>query len=200
MSADYKQKYLEMRDKLIDSTDAAYRLGYAEGLEKGEQQAQQAQMQAQMEAQAQMETQAQMQAMAQGGMPPGAEGEMPQEEMPPGAEGEMPPEMMESGEEMPPEEMAGEQSASDLDSSIAELEAMVAKGEKPSVRQMRDKIESLSELRKSQKVAWKNKVKQTTNSQKEFVNSLISKWDSSAKDTSLDIEKVMKESGIEVQD
>jgi hypothetical protein len=56
---DYKEKYLDLRDKFLKSTDVAWRLGYEQGLKDSQiQQAQQQQQQMQMQ-------QAQMQQMAQ---------------------------------------------------------------------------------------------------------------------------------------
>lgn len=188
MSADYKAKYLEVRDKLVEATDVAFRLGYEEGMRDGEMQAQQAQMQAQQEQMAQAEAM-----MGGGEMPPGAEGGG---EMPPGMEEAMA--AAEQGEGAPPEAMDEEQ-AGELDAHIQALEEMVAKGEKPSVKDMRGKVEKLSSLRKNQKEAWKKKTSQTLSSQKSFVDNLIKKWESDAKETVNDIDKIIKDSGVEVQ-
>lgn len=55
---DYKDKYLDLRDKFLKSTDVAFRLGYEQGLKDAQQQ--QAQMQVQ-----QQQQMAQMQQMGQ---------------------------------------------------------------------------------------------------------------------------------------
>ena len=122
---DYKAKYKELRAKLIESTDVAYRLGFEEGMKEGQQAAMQQQMAMQQE----------MMAAQQGQVDPETG-----EPLPPEAQGgEMPPEAQ--GGEMPPEEMMGEEAGSELDQQIGELESLVAKGEKPTILAMAKKLE-----------------------------------------------------------
>lgn len=186
MPADYKTKYLDLRAKLIESTDAAFRLGFEQGIEEGQKQAQQQQMA--ME-QAMMQQQA---AAAQGeeGMPPEEGGQMPEE----GGE-EMPPE--EGGEPMP-EEM-GEETASELDEHMDALGSLVAKGAKPSVVDLRKKVNEIMDLRKAQKNAWKKKNSKTTSAQKRLVDDILKKWEKETKDVTENItEEIAKEKGIKL--
>ena len=96
MAVDYKQKYLDLRQKFVKMCDRYYRIGMEEGLEKG-------QIQAQMEAMQQQQQQ-QQQAMAaqQAAMQGGGQPEIdPQtgEPMPPQEGGGMPPEAAEMVED-----------------------------------------------------------------------------------------------------
>jgi len=186
MAADYKTKYLDLRSKFLESSDVAYRLGYGDGLKEG---AQAAQQQAQME-----EQQAQMMA-AQGGMPPGAEGGMP--EQMPGEEGATDMAAPQSG----PEDDAGmgEGEASELDSHIGELENLVAKGEKPSVLDMRKAVEKISSMRKSQKTI-KEKGERNSTAQKRVVNNILKKWENETKDVTDGLEDILKTHGIKLED
>jgi hypothetical protein len=187
---DYKVKYLDLRAKLLESTDVSYRLGYEDGLKEGQQAAQQQQMEQQM-----ME---QQQAAAMGGaMPPGAEGGAPP---PPGMEGEMPPEEM--GAQMPQaggEEDMGEAEGSELDQHIGELESMVQKGEKPLVSDLRKAVESLSTLRKSQKAKKSQKVQRVVSSQKSLVDNIMKKWENESKNVGENLESIIREHGIKIK-
>lgn len=191
MAVDYKIKYIDLRSKFLEGTDTAYRLGYADGLKEGQMQA----MQQQMQQQQQME--AQMAAQAQGQMPPGAEGgEMP---MPPGAEGEMPPEEA----QMPPgaegEEPMGEE-ASELDNHIDELSQLVAKGEKPSIKEMRNVVSKLADLRKAQKSKYTKYSTKEASAQKKLVNSILKKWENESKNVTEGLEEIIKENGLQIEE
>ncbi len=179
MAQDYKTKYLDIRAKYLESTDVAYRLGFEKGMKEGQRAAEQAAEQAQIEAEA----------AAMGGMPPGAEGgEIPQE---------LAPEDMAGGA---PEEMGGEEEGSDIDSQISELEGLVAKGEKPTVLTMRKAVESLVDVRKSQKDKWSKKRGQVVSTQKKFVDNILKKWEGESKDVTTGLEDIIKEHGLEVKD
>jgi len=196
MSADWKVKYLDIRAKLKEATDVAYRLGMEAGLKQG---AQQAQMQA-MQQQQQMQQQ-----MMQGGQP-GAEGDPSQGGMPPGADqGGMPPGMEGGGDEQgmeggapPPEEMGDAGGGSELDGHIAELEGLVSKGEKPTVLQIRKAVESIAALRKSQKNVWQKKMDKIIPAQKSVVDSILKKWENEAKKPSENIEALIKQHGLKI--
>jgi len=178
----YKQKYLDIRSKLVEASDVAYRLGFEEGVKEGQQQAeQQAQEQQQM-----MEQQAQEQAAMGGEMP--MEGGMPEG-------GEMPQEM---GEEMPQE--MGEEEGSELDEHISELEGMVQKGEKPKVSDLRKAVLNLTTLRKSQKSKIKKQVDQVSSEQKSIVDGILKKWEGESKDVTSQLEDAIKTHGIKLED
>lgn len=181
---DYKSKYIDIRDKFIESTDVAYRMGFEHGMEEGQKQAEQQAQQMQQEMAAQ-----QAQAMREG-------------ELPPEQGGEMPPEAMEEGqpqEELPPEQM-GEEEAAQLDDRINELESLVAKGEKPKVTDLRKAVIELADLRKKQKESFTKKSRKTVSKQKQFVDSIISKWEDESKSVTDDLESVLKEKGINLDD
>lgn len=191
---DYKQKYKEIKTKLIESTDVAYRLGFEAGLKQATQD--QMQMQVQQAQQAQM----QMQAAMQGGNPqdPNAQaGGVPQEGAPMGMEdqGGMGFEQP-AGEGEEPELAAGE--VGELDQYINELENLVAKGEKPSVIEMRNKVTKLAELRKNQKAKMKANKPQVVSAQKKLVDNILSKWEKESKMTSENLEDIVKEHGIKL--
>lgn len=199
MSADWKVKYLDIRSKLKEATDVAFRLGYERGMKDGTQAA----------AMQQMQQQAQMQqAMMQGGGQPGAPGEDPsQGGMPPGGDqgGGMPPGMEGGGDEAmmdgaAPEEMGDEQGGSELDQHINELQGLVAKGEKPSVLDIRKAVQSLAGIRKNQKNAWAKKTEKVIPAQKKVVDNILKKWEQESKKPSEKIEEIIKEHGLTVED
>jgi len=186
-STDYKIKYLDIRAKLIEVQDVAWRDGYEKGLKEGEQAAQQAALQEQqMMEQQMMQAQGGMPPEAQGGMPPEAQGGMPPEAQG-GMEGEIP-----SGMETAQPPMDEEQ-GSELDQHINELEQLVQKGEKPSVVSVRKIVEQLSGLRKNQKEKYSNKVIQTTSSQKKLVDNILKKWEKESEKISSNLEEIIKE-------
>lgn len=195
MSADWRTKYLDMKAKMLRATDVAYRLGYEEGMKAASQQQMQQQMQQQQEEQAMMQ-----QAMMQGGQPMPEEGGQP-EEMPPGAApGEEVPQeeamaqaMMGDEEEMP------EEVGSELDQHINELESLVAKGEKPSVVNLRKAVEKIADIRKSQKS--RNKVEESiVPAQKRFVDNILKKWEKEADKTDDALEDILKEHGVNLEE
>jgi len=167
MASDYKIKYMDIRSKLIEAVDVAFRDGYAQGLEKGEQAAQQAQMEQQA-----MQEQAMM---AQGGDPAMMEGGEEPGMMEGGEEGEPMESAAMMGEEAP--EGGGAVGGDDLDSHISELENLVAKGEKPKVTDIRKAVLSLVSVRKSFKTKTKKKQKKVVAAQKHFVDSILKGWE-----------------------
>jgi len=183
MAADYRVKYIDLRSKLVESTDVAYRLGYEEGLKKGQEQAQQ-QMEQQ---QAEME---QQQMMAQQGME-GQEGQMPQGmEGQEGQEGQMPQGMEGQESQMPQgqEEFEG----SEIDQHINELESLVAKGEKPKVTDIRKAVLALAGLRKSQKIK-ASELKATASSQRNIVKNILKSFEKETKEEYQGLEDIIKE-------
>jgi hypothetical protein len=197
MAADYKVKYLDIRAKLKEATDVAYRLGYERGMKDGTQQMQMQQMQQQMQQQA---------AMMQGGMPgqsgqPGMEeGGPPQEEGMP-QEGGAPQEggPPQEGGAPPPEEMGDEAGGSELDQHINELQGLVQKGEKPSVLDIRKAVQALAGLRKNQKNVWQQKAEKIIPAQKKVVDNILKKWESESKKPSEGLEELIKQHGLKVE-
>lgn len=212
---DYKMKYKEMKSKMLESIDVSYRLGYEQGYKEATQEAQQAQVQQQMQ-QAQMMMQQAASAqqgmpqdqggmpqdqagMDQGGMPvdqggaPMDQGGMPAGDM--GMQGGAP---MQGGMQGSPEEELEGSQVNELDQYIQELEAMVAKGEKPNVLDLRKKVTELSNLRKAQKEKIKSNRQQVVSAQKSIVDNLIKKWTSKTEETSEDIERLIREKGIDL--
>jgi len=190
-NVDYKTKYKEMKAKMLESVDVSYRLGYEQGFKEATQEAQMAQMQQQ-----QQETAAMQQAAM--GQDPNAQ----QDPNAMGAEGGMPPEAggEPMGGQMPPEDMGQEgepEQGGELDQYLAELENMVSKGEKPSVIDLRNKVTEIATLRKSQKERMKSNRQQVVSAQKSIVDNLIKKWGSKTEETSEDIEKLIREKGID---
>ena len=193
---DYRTKYKEMKAKMLESVDVSYRLGYEQGFKEATQEAQMAQMQQQ-----QQEAAAMQQAAMGGQQDPNAMGGDPNAMG--GDQGGMPPEAggAPMGGQMPPEEMGQEgepEQGGELDQYLAELENMVSKGEKPNVLDLRKKVTAISDLRKSQKERMKSNRQQVVSAQKSIVDNLIKKWGSKTEETSEDIEKLIREKGIEI--
>ena len=145
-------------------------VSYRLGYTDGMKDGQQQMQQQQMAEQQAME---QQMAAAQGGMPPGMEGGMPPEE--------------------------DEEAGSELDQHIKGLEDMVAKGEKPSVLDMRKAVIGLSSLRKSQKTKSTNKTAKVESAQKNLVDSILKKWEKESRTVTSDLEDIIKENGIKVE-
>lgn len=125
----YKQKYMELKQKFMESVDAAFRLGF----EQGSVQAQQDQMMQQQQ-QAQEAEQA-----AAAGMGGGAEGSQP------GAEQMANPNGADSAVSENP-------AGSEFDQHIAKLESMIAKTE-TTPEDLKKAVGELQSLRKSMKAS-----------------------------------------------
>jgi hypothetical protein len=191
MSMDYKAKYKEMRAQLIKSSDLAFRLGYEQGMKD----AQVENMQMQMEQQAQQ--MAQQAAMMQGGQP-GQEGQpMSEEEAAMQEQGGAPQDeqgmeqaQMEEEQEMEPGQ------GTELDNHINELESLVAKGEKPTVTDLRKAVEALSNVRKNQKAKMKANKPAVATAQKKLVDNILGKWERESKMTAENLEELIATEGL----
>lgn len=197
MAADWKTKYMDIRAKLKDATDVAFRLGYEKGMKDG---TQAAQMQA-------MAQQQQQQAAMMGGAP-GQPGDLSQDPAMQGgdpSQGGMPPEaggdedvMM--GGAAPDAEADAEGGGSELDQHINELQSLVAKGEKPSVLDIRKAVTALAGIRKNQKNVWAKKAEKIIPAQKKVVDSILKKWENESKQPSEGLEKIIKEHGLKIEE
>lgn len=181
MALDYKSKYKEMRMKLLESTDMAYRLGYEAGMREAQTQAMGQQLE---QANAQMMQAQQGMQMDENGNP------IDPSMQDPNAQVMQDPSMQ--GQEASPEQM------SELDRHINELEQLVAKGQKPTVMDLRKTVNELSNLRKSQKTKVKENVEEIASSQKKLVDGILSKWEKEAKMTSQNIEHVISTQGLKL--
>jgi len=189
---DYKAKYQEMRTRLLESTDVAYRLGFEQGMKEGQMQAQQQQM-ADMQAQ-----QMAAQGLGPDGQPlqPGMEGGDPNA-MPPGGDPAamgVDPSMMQDPNAMPMEEGQG----GELDSKLAELQSLVEKGEKPKVLDLRKIVNELATVRKNQINEFKNKNKKVESAQRSLVKNIIKKWESESKSVTDDLEDILSTDGLKL--
>jgi hypothetical protein len=149
MSLDYKQKYLELRAKMLENIEISYRLGYEHGASE-----------------AQLSAMQQTQAQAQEITPP-------QEQIPNNQTGIPEASVNEYGDMSE----LDASNLSELDSSIQELENLVAKGEKPTILCMREAVNKLAELRKTQQEKMKRNQTQVTSSQKSLVDGILKKWE-----------------------
>ena len=198
MAADWKTKYLDIRAKLKEATDVAYRLGYERGMKDGTQAAQMQAMAQQQQQQAAM--------MQGGGMPPGQD---PSQGQDPSMQQGQDPAMMQGGDPSQdpsmqgaapaPEEMGDEGGGSELDQHINELQSLVSKGEKPSVVNIRKAVEALAGIRKHQKNVWQAKVEKIVPAQKAVVDNILKKWEKEAKKPSEGLEELIKQHGLKVE-
>jgi hypothetical protein len=193
MALDYRAKYKEMRAQLIKSSDLAFRLGYEQGMKD----AQVENMQMQMQQQA--EQAAQQAAMMQGGQP-GQEGEpMSEEEAAMQEQGGAPQD--EQGMEQAPMEDEQEMvqgQGTELDNHINELESLVAKGQKPTVTDLRKAVEALSDLRKNQKSKMKANKPAVASAQKKLVDNILGKWERESKMTAENLEELIATEGLKL--
>jgi NADH dehydrogenase/NADH:ubiquinone oxidoreductase subunit G len=193
MALDYRAKYKEMRAQLIKSSDLAFRLGYEQGMKD----AQVENMQMQMQQQA--EQAAQQAAMMQGGQP-GQEGEPMSEEEAAMQEQGGAPQDEQDMEQAPMEdeqEMVQGQ-GTELDNHINELESLVAKGQKPTVTDLRKAVEALSDLRKNQKSKMKANKPAVASAQKKLVDNILGKWERESKMTAENLEELIATEGLKL--
>lgn len=199
----WKDKYLDLKSKFMESVDQAFRLGY----EQGAQQAAQDQMAMQQQQEAELQQQA-------GGV---VNNEPGQEQMSqPNAEQQIQPDS---------QNPAG----SELDQHIAKLESMVAKGE-VSPEDLKKSLEDFKTIRKAElskmtferemrksnaaipgivkalhKPAFKigqqashnmnDNAKRAVNMQHQIVNDVMKKWDEESKQAGSDITKILNNEG-----
>jgi hypothetical protein len=187
MSIDYKHRYQEILQKFLTATDTLYRVGFEEGLKEGRNQAMQQQMAAQQQQMAAMQGQ-----MMGGGQPPMEGGGQP---MSPEEQAMMEAQAAQE-QGMPQDAMMDEgmeQGGSELDAKVAELEALLQKGEKPSYVALRKVVNEINELRKSRT----KKQEKIVTAQRKVVEGLLKKWEVDVKDNT-DIEKMIREEGIKL--
>ena len=198
---DYKQKYVELRAKFLESTNMAYRAGYEAATKDA-----QIQQLTQQVADGQAREQA---AAAQAGMM-GQDPNAPQEDpnaMPvDGQEGAdqnlmnnspNPNQMPYGDDNQNNPAFQDQQGGGELDSAINELSGMVSKGQKPSLIDLRKSLDkvmairqkhiAISELKKSNSL-----VSETV----EKVNDILDKWESEKDSESF--EKMVKKKGIKI--
>ena len=88
--------------------------------------------------------------------------------------------------------------ATELDQYINELEELVAKGEKPTVTDLRKTVTALADLRKSQKLKMKENKPAVISAQKSMVDNILKKWESELKLTSENLEERIKKEGLKL--
>lgn len=168
---DYKVKYIELRNKFMESCDRFYRLGKEEGLKQGQMQAA-AQMQQPQEPQIDPET-----------------GEMVDQQSQDIAQQEM------------AQEQDMQEEPSELDAKIEELENLVQKGEKPKVTDLREVVLEMSELRKKEKARLSSGHKKVVVSeQKDLVDDILKKWEKEATSQKVteNLEDIILKEGIKL--
>lgn len=207
MSADYKSKFKEMRAKLLESTDMAYRLGFEDGLKQAATENAQMQVQQMQQQMAGMQGQQidpatgqpiqdpnqqidpatgqpmQQDPNAMGGQPPMGPDGMPMQD----------PSMMQG---QPMEEEGGPQT--ELDGYINELEELVSKGQKPTVTDLRKAVTALADLRKSQKMRMKINKPKEISAQKSMVDNILKKWEKESKLTADNLEDKIRTEGLKL--
>jgi hypothetical protein len=164
MALDYKTKYNNLKASFLSSVNTSFKLGYEKGLSDSQtQQAQQQAADAQAQLQAIQNPQGQLDANGQP-MDPNA----PQDPNAQPAQLQKDPSAM--GQEQPMDEGQG----TELDGHLNELEGLVSKGQKPSLPDLRKKIEEITNLRKSQKESLP--IKQVESPKKLLVKSILDGW------------------------
>jgi len=190
-SVDYKGKYLAMRQKLISSVDAAYRMGYSDGAKKAQldamaQQAQQQMQQGQQMMQQAQEQQAQMQQQQQPQDPN-------QEQMAQEAQQQQDQQQMQQQDQGPTE----------MDQHIAELESIVNKSEGFDVSELMKSIDRLKSSQKAQKpfsVSFTHNMsensKRDLSMQEKIVGDIFKKWESEEQKTQSEIGTILGVEGL----
>jgi hypothetical protein len=134
-----------------------------------------------------MAQQQQQQAAMMGGGDPSMQGGDPSQD----------PSMQGGADGAPEGEDAG--GGSELDQHINELQGLVAKGEKPSVTEIRKAVTALAEIRKSRKNAFAQKVEKIIPAQKKVVDNILAKWEKEAEKPSAGLEAIIKEHGLKIE-
>jgi hypothetical protein len=192
---EYKAKYLELKARLIESTELSYRLGYEKGYND-------CQNEAQAQAIGQLTQQNQPNPNDPNAQDPNAQNPMQDPNaQAPGVDETL--EAQQNQQNQVDQNKAAQQGAnpppgSELDQHITELEGLVAKGEKPSLISIREVVMKLADVRKSQNSKVEAKNTKAVSAQKQLVNKLIASWDSE-KNKELDIDQIIKESGMEIE-
>lgn len=191
---EWKIKYFDLKQKFLDATDTAYRLGYEQGAKD---------TQIEMQAQQMAQQQAQQAAMQDGAVGVDENGNPVDEMGNPVDPNQMSPEMQdqamqEGGEELPPD--VDPEVSQQLDNHINELESLVSKGEKPKVTDLRKVVDGLVSLRKSQKQKWKKNVEKRSSAQKSLVDGILAKWEKESKDVTKDLEDQILKEGLKIED
>lgn len=196
----YELKYKELRSKLLRSTNVAYRLGYEQGLkdsqidQMNQQKAEQQQMR-QAAMGGQFSGQPEQEQPEQGGAEPTEAGakdgqleNLTNQQKMKDNQNQADSDQMQNQEAIAPEQ------GSELDKHIAQLEGLVAKGERPAVLDMREAVMKLSALRKSQKEELEKKQSKSNSAQKKLVDSILSKWELDVKkESTSDFDKLLEE-------
>jgi len=199
MASDWRTKYMDIRAKLKEATDVAWRLGYERGMKDG---TQAAQMQAMAQ---QQQQQAAMMGGAPGGDPsmggdpsqdPSMQGGDPSMGGAPGGEDQGMEGAAPGAEEMEGADGGG----SELDQHINELQGLVSKGEKPTVLSIRRAVEALAGIRKTQKNNWAKKAEKIIPAQKKVVDNILAKWEKEAKKPSEGLEDIIKQHGLKLDE
>lgn len=202
----YKLKYVELRNKFLESTDLAYRLGYEKGLKDSQVQQLQQQLQQAQQQNAQMQQTIAGQQQNPNDPNQGGGEQMPQQDVSNILQDQNVATMPQDGQQQP---MADNQGLiqpqgqgfdepTELDQYIGELEDLVSKGEKPKVLDLRKKVEEIVTLRKSHKAKMKANKPQVISAQKKLVDNILTKWEKEAKSNVENIEDTILSSGLEV--
>lgn len=183
MSLNYKHKYQQLKQTFLSSVQNSYKLGFEAGLTQA--QTQQAQQSAQ-DAQAQIQALQNPQQVDENGQPIASQDQGQQVSQ---------DQFSQSGqEEQPMEEGQG----SELDGHINELSNLVQKGAKPSLPELRQKLEQIQDLRKSQKQK-APPAKKIESSQKQLLNSILKSWKEESPKISNNIADIIAEAESKVK-
>jgi hypothetical protein len=146
----YKMKYQELKSKYMNAVDMAFRLGVEEGLKQGQLDSANQQL---AQASAQQQDQAAGGAApggdpAAGGQPPGGK---PNNNGAPGVPDQGNGVDKAGAPSVQPPPVSENPEGSELDQHIAKLESMIAKSEDLDITDLKETINSIRELQKSQK-------------------------------------------------
>lgn len=185
---DYKAKYLSIRQKLIQTADTSYRMGFQAGMQQAQmQQAQEQAQQAQMQAQ---QAQQQVQQMQQAQMSQQQDPNQ-QEQMSP--EQEQQAQMQQAQQQNEPTEM---------DQHIAELEELVNKSENLTVEDLMKSVEKIkaAKIPKSYSFSYEHNMspnaKRDLSMQEKIVSDMLNKWESEEKSAKAEMSTIIGVEGL----
>ena len=194
--ADYKQKYEQLKATFLSTVQNSYRLGMEAGINQAQQQnalQQAADATAKLQA---LQNPQQLDANGQpiAGQPMAGQGQ-------PNQDGSQLSQLDQSGQtpsssqspigQQDPNAM-DEGQGTELDNHINELSNLVQKGQKPSLPELRQKLEQIQDLRKSQKQV-KPPTKKIESSQKQLLNSILKSWKDEVPKTASSIADIIAE-------
>jgi hypothetical protein len=193
MALDYKHKYDQLKNTFLSSVQTSYKLGFEAGLNQA--QLQNAQQQA-SDAQAQLQALQNPQQVDANGQPIQNQPGQPASEQSGQISGQNGP-VSGQPSQMGQQPAMDEGQGTELDTHINELEGLISKGQKPSLPELRQKLEQIQDLRKSQRQS-KPQAKKVESTQAKLLKNILDGWKQEAPKISNSIADIIAQAEAKV--